>query len=141
MHFRNREVGTFDHIGLYREVIQVLDFHAHRRFDFGKPPFSARQAFENIGPDDNVIEGEGRFENRRDRRVCYQLAGSLDGLGMLLRPFFDQDASRYDLPRGNAYVDAHRKYGTWFGFRSRFGIMPAQPQPARALEAGNVTGF
>ena len=70
MHLFDSDAAAGDHVGLNREVIEVLGFHPRCRFDLGEPP-AASQPFEDVDADEDVVKGECRLEDRWYRRIGY----------------------------------------------------------------------
>jgi hypothetical protein len=123
------------------EIVEVFGFHPRARLDLAETPPTSRQAFEDIGSDQNAVEGECGLEDRRNAEVSYQGSRPLNRLGVPIRPLIDENSTRQEQPCGNAYVSPDREYRTGLGFRPWLGVMPTQPKPFRALEAGDVPRF
>jgi hypothetical protein len=47
------------------EIVQVFGFDPRARLDLAETPPTSRQAFEDIGSDQNSVEGECGLEDRR----------------------------------------------------------------------------
>jgi hypothetical protein len=49
--------------------------------------------------------------------------------------------AEHQQPSGDPHIGADRKYRTWFRFRPRFRVMPAEPKPPRALKTDDIPRF
>jgi hypothetical protein len=87
------DAGTAEHMGLKRNVVDVMILQATAALDLAQPPDPGRKAFQYIYPNADAVMFERGLEDGRNARIRHQGCRAGNGLGVLPRFFGNFDAS------------------------------------------------